>query len=165
MRNLWKIANSPIVLIVTAFVLMYLCANAFFSKRYITIDVDPDIETSVRELDVIERVRKQITVSNVTNAPNSSFGGGSYAKIVGTISNNSKEIVESLNFVISIHDKSGRLVDVEEESFWDHAMYPGTSRDFTITTGLKLEHFKLLDVQISVVDLRIVRKNRNIPPR
>ncbi|MCK4739498.1 MAG: FxLYD domain-containing protein [Deltaproteobacteria bacterium] len=181
---IWKVLNSPLIVVVVALVLWPLLSTltasyAVTSLKDALVESSKEMATEFKGafsgnseketkkiLDNIE-VAKKIKLESVKTAPSS---WKTQEKIIGTITNNSKEIIKSINLTASFYDTSGELIDVQE-AWLSKIKYlmPGDSKDFTFTRNLgshsdpedELAKRKGESIEVVLSDFSIVEESKD----
>jgi len=168
MKQLWKILNAPLVVVVIAIsiwpILTVLSSGVAVElgvdqisevvseeivKPFQNMGAEQDEKLKI-EVDVLEK----LIVSNVTFAPSSWKGK---VKIIGTITNNSTEVVKSVHITSSFY-RDNTLINVKESWLTQiKVIKPGASVDFTFTAEVEDGQDKEnLEVKVKVADLDIL---------
>ncbi|NIP31966.1 MAG: hypothetical protein GTO02_21065 [Candidatus Dadabacteria bacterium] len=168
MSSFWKFLNSPLIVVLIALAI-WPVLTVLSSTFALKLGIDQISQTVSEEvvkpfqnmgsqqdekLKAEFEVLKNINVSNVSFAPTSWSGK---AKIIGTLTNNSRKTVKGIHLTASLK-KDGKLINVNNE--WlsrIKAISPGSSVDFSFTVDLpEGESLDSLIASVKVADLGIL---------
>jgi hypothetical protein len=156
MQHLWKLLNSPLVLIVAACLGLSLVAEHLFSSRYVKLSIDPDRgATTLKETQRVRNTLEKIAISGVTV---STAELTDRAKIIGTMHNNADVPVGIKQAQVTLVGTNGILLDVADAYLGGIPFYPGKSENFAIDTGMCRSDFDNLQpkIEVQITDILII---------
>ena len=154
MNKIYKVLNSPLALLLISIFLIHAYLLSLVGKNYISVEIDPDMVTSIESLNESESISKNMIFTNLDLVEGDRYNRDEY-RLIGTITNKSDSIVEDVFMIISLNDKDGKLINCFSDQLFKYKLKPGVSMDFHIDSGIQVQKDKPT-IKIQTIDLTVI---------